>query len=248
MWVAGALFEAGQSVLFMRARKHVWLIFGIELASWLPWALATPLVIALARRYEIIRSTTIQTAAVHLAAFAAISLVAEAWFAVLQVLFNPWDYPQQPTFMDSWRTSLLFQVLTYLIVYALILTVTYVMDARDSMARQMTETARLSEELSKSQLAALRRQIDCIEAAGRYACLHAGNDTHIMRRTLSELERNLGEEKFILIHRSTIVQLDRIHGLELQSGGDYEVILKCKSRLPLSRRFRKRLQDRVRAM
>jgi DNA-binding LytR/AlgR family response regulator len=150
--------------------------------------------------------------------------------------------------MDSWRTSLLFQVLTYLIVYALILTVTYVMDARDSMARQMTETARLSEELSKSQLAALRRQIDCIEAAGRYACLHAGNDTHIMRRTLSELERNLGEEKFILIHRSTIVQLDRIHGLELQSGGDYEVILKCKSRLPLSRRFRKRLQDRVRAM
>jgi two-component system LytT family sensor kinase len=162
MWVAGALFEAGQSVLFMRAigRQHAWLIFGTELASWLPWALATPLVIALARRYEIIRSTTIQTAAVHLAAFAAISLVAEAWFAVLQVLFNPWDYPQQPTFMDSWRTSLLFQVLTYLIVYALILTVTYVMDARERMARQMTETARLSEELSKSQLAALRRQIE----------------------------------------------------------------------------------------
>jgi two-component system LytT family response regulator len=69
-----------------------------------------------------------------------------------------------------------------------------------------------------------------------------------MRRTLSELERDLGEEKFIRIHRSTIVQLDRIHGLELQTGGDYEVILKCKARLRLSRRFRKRLQDRVRAM
>jgi two-component system LytT family sensor kinase len=162
MWGAGALFEAAQSVFFMRAigKEHAWLIFGTELASWLPWALATPLVIGLARRYDIIRGTTLQTAAVHLAAFATISLMAEAWFVVLQVLFNPWDYPQQPTFMDSWRTSLLFQVLTYLIVYALILTVTYVMDARERMARQITETARLSEELSKSQLAALRQQIE----------------------------------------------------------------------------------------
>ena len=162
MWGAGALFEAAQSVFFMRAigKEHAWLIFGTEMASWLPWALATPLVIGLARRYEIIRGTTLQTAAVHLAAFAIISLVAEAWFVVLQVLFNPWDYPQQPTFADTWRTSLLFQVLTYLIVYALILTVTYVMDARERMARQMTETARLSDELSKSQLAALRQQIE----------------------------------------------------------------------------------------
>jgi two-component system LytT family sensor kinase len=162
MWGAGALFEAGQSVLFMRAigKEHAWLIFGTELASWLPWALATPLVIGLARRYDIIRSATIQAMSVHFAAFATISLVAEAWFAELQVLFNPWDYPQQPTLMDTWRTSLLFQVLTYLIVYALILTVTYVMDAREKMARQLLETARLSGELSRSQLVALRQQIE----------------------------------------------------------------------------------------
>ena len=72
-----------------------------------------------------------------------------------------------------------------------------------------------------------------------------GGDTHIIRRTLSELERDLGEEKFIRIHRSIIVNLERIHGLELQSGGEYEVVLKSKVRLRLSRRFRKRLQDRM---
>ena len=162
MWCAGALFDASQTVLFMHAigKQHAWLIFATELASWLPWALATPLVIGLARRHPIIRSTAVRTAAIHLAAFVAISLVAEAWFAALQTLFNPWDYPQRPTFVDAWRTSLLFQVLTFLIVYALILTVTYVMDARERMARQMTETARLSEELSKSQLAALRQQME----------------------------------------------------------------------------------------
>ena len=162
LWVAGALFEAAQSVLFMRAigRQHAWLIFATEMASWLPWALATPLVIALARRHEIIHTRTLRGTVVHVVAFAAISLVAETWFAVLQVMFNPWDYAQQPTFVDTWRSSLLFQSLTYLIVYALILTVTYVMDARERMARQMMETARLSEALSKSQLAALRQQME----------------------------------------------------------------------------------------
>lgn len=90
--------------------------------------------------------------------------------------------------------------------------------------------------------------IDWIEAASYYACIHVGSDTHIIRRTLSELERDLGEGSFIRIHRSIIVNLDRIQGLELQSGGEYEVVLKSKVRLRLSRRFRKRLQDRMGAM
>jgi two-component system, LytTR family, response regulator len=90
--------------------------------------------------------------------------------------------------------------------------------------------------------------IDWIEAANYYACLHVGRDTHVIRRTLSELERDLGEGRFVRIHRSIIVNLDRIHGLELQSGGEYEVVLKSKVRLRLSRRFRKRLQERMDAM
>jgi two-component system LytT family response regulator len=90
--------------------------------------------------------------------------------------------------------------------------------------------------------------IDWIEAAGYYACLHVGGETHILRRSLSELEKDLGDGKFIRIHRSAIVNLDRIRGLELQDGGDYEVVLESKTRLRLSRRFRKRLQDRMGAM
>jgi len=90
--------------------------------------------------------------------------------------------------------------------------------------------------------------IDWIEAASYYACVHVGRDTHIIRRTLAELERDLGEGSFIRIHRSIIVNVDRIHGLELQSGGEYEVVLNSKVRLRLSRRFRKRLQDRMASM
>ena len=87
--------------------------------------------------------------------------------------------------------------------------------------------------------------IDWIEAASYYACLHVGSSTHILRRTLQELERDLGEEKFVRIHRSIIVNLDRVGGLELRDTGEYEVVLKSKIRLRLSRRYRKRLQERL---
>jgi two-component system, LytTR family, sensor kinase len=128
--------------------------------SWLPWALATPFVIDLARRYPVIRGLSSRTFAVHLAALAVISAVTEAWSAWLQVLFNPWGNRRWPTFLDTWSTTLIFQVLTFLIVYALILTVTHLVDARERIARQMSETARLNEELSTAQLAALRRQME----------------------------------------------------------------------------------------
>jgi two-component system, LytTR family, response regulator len=87
--------------------------------------------------------------------------------------------------------------------------------------------------------------IDWIEAAGYYACLHVGNDTHVIRRTLLELEGELGDDRFIRIHRSIIVNLNRIRALELQDGGEYEVILKTQARLRLSRRFRRALQQRL---
>jgi two-component system LytT family response regulator len=60
--------------------------------------------------------------------------------------------------------------------------------------------------------------------------------------------RDLNEDKFMRIHRSAIVNLDQIHALELKETGDYEVVLKSMARLKLSRRFRKRLQDRMGAL
>src|SRR5262245_52918733 len=164
IWLAGGLFEATQSVLILRfaeRKQHAWLpLFATELATWLPWVLATPWVIGLARRYPIIRGTTVRTAAMHVATFAAISMVAEAWSATLQVLFNPWGNREPPTCWDTWSITLLYQVLLFLIAYVLILAITYLVDSREKVARQMTETARLNEELASAQLAALRRQMD----------------------------------------------------------------------------------------
>lgn len=88
-------------------------------------------------------------------------------------------------------------------------------------------------------------EIDWIEAADYYACLHVGDSMHLIRRTLAELEHDVGRDKFFRTHRSVIVNLERIRGLELQSDGEYEVVLKSGARLRLSRRYRKALQDRL---
>jgi two-component system LytT family sensor kinase len=155
IWLACVLFDASETVLFMRAvGQRSWLlIFVVEAVSWLPWALATPLVIYLTRRHPFTRGRLAAATAVHVAAFICISLAAEAWFALLQMLFNPWGYAQQPTLVEAWRTSLPYQVLPYLIVYALILGITFIGDARE-------RTARLNEELANARLAALRGQME----------------------------------------------------------------------------------------
>ena len=88
-------------------------------------------------------------------------------------------------------------------------------------------------------------EIDWIESARYYACLHLGNDTHIVRRTIQELEQDLNPRTFFRIHRSIIVNLERVRGLEMQESGEYEVVLDSNIRLKLSRRFRKRFQDRL---
>jgi two-component system, LytTR family, sensor kinase len=163
IWCAGALFDASQTLLTMHAVGvgKAWLRpFLIVFASWLPWALATPFVIKLARRWPIVRGGIFKAMCLHLAAFAAISVTAEGWSALLRVIFDPWHRSPPPKFVNAWSDLLVEQLMTFVIAYALILTVTYAVDSRDKMARQMTETARLNEELSRAQLSVLRAQMD----------------------------------------------------------------------------------------
>lgn len=88
-------------------------------------------------------------------------------------------------------------------------------------------------------------EIDWIEAADYYACLHVGNKTHLMRRSITDLEQDLGEAEFCRIHRSTIVNLERVQGLKLNKDGEYDVLLKDGTHLRLSRGYRKALQSRL---
>jgi two-component system, LytTR family, sensor kinase len=164
IWCGIGLFDATQTVFVMRAEgmHHAWVrLFVALLISWLPWMLATPLALRLARRYPPSRWKRVSTWAVHLAACAGIGLVFSAWVAMWEEWLNPWMLmPGPDPFLQLWRQKFLNGLLSYLILYSLILLVGHMLDSREKLARQRTETARLNEQLSKAQLNALRRQIE----------------------------------------------------------------------------------------
>ncbi len=85
--------------------------------------------------------------------------------------------------------------------------------------------------------------IDWIEAAGNYVRLHAGKDDHLLRESLSALEKKLDPARFVRIHRSTIVNIERIRELQPAFHGDYVIILGDGTELALSRSCREKLED-----
>jgi len=84
-------------------------------------------------------------------------------------------------------------------------------------------------------------EIDWIEAAGNYVKLHAGKDEHLLRESMSGLEARLDPKRFLRIHRSTIVNAERIRELQPAFHGDYAVILRDGTELTLSRGYRDKL-------
>lgn len=218
-WSAGAAFEATQSVFILHAQgKHggELLLFVTELAAWLPWALATPFVINLARRLPVIPAPTARGAAAHLAALFAITVTAAAWSAAIFMLFNPWAHREAPTFWNTWSATLVFHGLICVFAYALILAITYLVDSREKVARQVTETARLNEELSKAQLAALRRQMEphfmfnTLNSIAGLVRDHRNEAAVSMIVGLSEFLRRASEDS----HRSLVMLCEEVEYLQ----------------------------------
>jgi two-component system LytT family response regulator len=88
-------------------------------------------------------------------------------------------------------------------------------------------------------------EIDWIEAADYYAALHVGTKTHLLRRSISDLEQDLDADVFCRIHRSTIVNLERVQSLKLGEDGEYRVVIQSGAELRLSRSYRKQIQSRL---
>lgn len=87
--------------------------------------------------------------------------------------------------------------------------------------------------------------IDWIEAADYYACLHVGSKSHLLRRSMAELEQDLDPAVFCRVHRSSIVNLVRVQGLKLGEDGEFEILLENDAHVRLSRRYRKQLEARL---
>jgi two-component system LytT family response regulator len=85
-------------------------------------------------------------------------------------------------------------------------------------------------------------EIDWVDAAGDYMCVHANNVTHIMRVTMKELEAQLDPTIFQRIHRSTIVNLDRVTKVCSHMNGEFHLILSCDATLKMSRSYKEKVK------
>ncbi len=86
-------------------------------------------------------------------------------------------------------------------------------------------------------------EIDWIEAEGDYMKFHVGGRSHLMRETMARLEARLDPKRFIRIHRSTIVNIDRLRKLSPSFAGEYAVVLHDGTKLKLSRGYHERIAE-----
>ncbi|MBI1732147.1 MAG: response regulator transcription factor [Gammaproteobacteria bacterium] len=86
------------------------------------------------------------------------------------------------------------------------------------------------------------RDIDWVDAAGDYMCVHAKGLIHVMRITMKQLEEQLDPALFLRVHRSTIVNIDRVQKISAHMNGEYHLILSDNTRLKMSRGYKDRVQ------
>jgi two-component system LytT family response regulator len=84
--------------------------------------------------------------------------------------------------------------------------------------------------------------IDWVEAYGDYVCLHVGERSHLLHQTMAEMEARLGPAAFARVHRSAIVNLNRVQELRSLARGEYAVRLACGREVKLTRSHRDTLE------
>ena len=118
-------------------------------------------------------------------------------------------------------------------------------DRKGSNEQQQSYLTRLMIKTSNRMMLLKVDEIDFIEADGNYAKLHTGRKTHLLREKMNDLEGRLDPAKFVRIHRSIIVNLDRIKEMHPHFNGDYIVVLDDGRQLRLSRSRRENLEARL---
>lgn len=275
VWTALGLLAAVQFYVGELARDRPtswWIALRLRLPPWYLWALFTPLVFWFGRRMPIRRDTWTRSVPLH--ALLAMG-VAFAYLATNSLVIAWTEGIPLSTRWYLGNVALHFtrSFHVFWLMYWAVLGAGYLFDYRSALLAERraqtalrneiaTLTSRLERAAGRSAatpdylqrvpvrqgpsvLYVAMEDVEWIEAAGHYVELHQAERTHLIRETMTSLERVLDPERFVRIHRSTIVNIDRIREVRTGEGEETVVVLHDGSHLSVSRGRREALRSRL---
>ena len=241
----------------------------LHLIDWYIWAFLTPLIFLIAKRYRFEKDFWVKALQVHIPASVLFSLFYIFISNIINALFEG-----ESLFTERFNQNYLFilfstfhkEVITYWLILITWNAFNYYKSYREkeSIASQLEiEKTELENKLSEIRTNGMGRlekilvksggnflfiesdDIDWIEAADYYVQIHANGKKHLLRQSMIQLEEKLDKSKFFRIHRSTIVNIERIREMKHYRRGDYIIILNNDTKLKLTRSRRKELQKLI---
>lgn len=235
-------------------------VISMNLIYWNGWALLTPPILVYAARFPLDRPMWRRALPWHVAGgllfVGCHTLIVATGRAWLQSHFGM-NVSWSRTVTEAYLRTLDWELTYYWAVVALGHAVTYSRLAREfETALEETRLAdppassaafgrapqRLLVRTPQGTAIVAVEEVGYIEAAGNYACLHAGGETHVVRESLKSLEARLAPAGFLRLHRAAIVNLDYVKALESTQGKDPVVVLRDGTRIAATRQIEQRLK------
>lgn len=217
-------------------------ILGWQLLVWLPWVGFYYAVRYLVRRLGTYQDATLVGLVLHVLAAILIASIHLVWYWQVSSHVSPFlDAPG--TRFGAFAFFFVFWFLIDLLLYwAILARPEPEQDMKEQLANNAT-TECYSVRKGGAQHLVRTTGIRWIEAQGYYAALHTDDGSFLLRRSLTRLEDELDPEKFIRIHRSTIVNVDHVNGLTTNDSGSSLVMMADGTHRGVSRNGRRKLKE-----
>lgn len=220
-----------------------WQAWALEGTSFAAWLALLPLVLWLASRLAL--RAPWQAAIGHLAGCVAVSIAHSLLMRGLRhagFALAGQDYTPGASWVDPLLFELRKDVITYVSILAVFLLARRIVPAPAAAPPIPADAAALIEVRDGSRVVLLRPdEIDWVSAAGNYVELHGNFGTELARRTMADMETELGPHGFVRVHRSRLVRRAAIASTETRQSGDFDICLRSGTQIMGSRRYRQNL-------
>lgn len=263
LWIAFFAVQTTANIAIIRADQArigfdypLWQVVAAETSSAAMLLALLPLLLAVDRRFSLTRPHLVRNLAAQMAFTVPWSALHVAGMVAIREIvwrlngehyeFGPWLAEFGYEYVKDFRTW--FALLAIVYLYRFVLRrlrgeAKFVDEANDEQVEPAPDRF-LVKMLGREFLVRVD-DIDWIEAAGNYVSLHVGKREYVLRETMNAIDQRLAGRGFARVHRSAIVSLDRVDHIEPFDTGDARAHLSGGQTVPVSRRYRQRLRERL---